>query len=169
MILKQVIVGITAAFTMLSLTACGKGDVSFSDKPEVMACRIIDAVVSNSEDDYLAVYPESVESMYGNYEYLHNLYGLRCRKFNIDYTGEHSYTETELCEFSNEDENGKISYYAYRDGQSVLHIVVGFDTAKNGYVIEEMRATKPDSNSSTSQSLKDNNYPFVDTESVDIE
>ena len=66
-------------------------------------------------------------------------------------------------------EDGRISYYAYRDGQSVLHIVVGFDIAKNGYVIEEMRAVKTDHDNQTSQYFKDNDYPFIDTGNIDID
>ncbi len=156
----------TLVFLGTTLTGGSHANSNIAENPETMVCRVAEAVVSDDEDDYVAIYPDSVNRMYANYESFHDTYALRCMKHGIDYSEDYSFEDTQILKTS--DDGISASYYVYLEGVQMFRIETVYDTANKGYIIEEIKPTKAEDDSYSVFDKAKKSFEVVDTDNIDL-
>ncbi|MBQ3566626.1 MAG: hypothetical protein IJA12_05550 [Oscillospiraceae bacterium] len=160
------------AFSGVSIfaTACGKNiDKSVAESPDVMACRVINSIVSQDEDEYIEIHPDSISSPHDNYDYLMAEYGLRCQRYGIDCDKDYTYKDLSLCITSDEDTtSGRIHYKAFLDETMIFNLSVYYDIQKEGYVVDRMQATLSSEERMTKSQSEEHGYKMIDTSQIEI-
>lgn len=68
-------------------------DMSFAVSPEIMICRVIDAIASNDQWAYCKYYPDSVSSYNQSFDDIYENYAMQCREFGVDYECRRTFME----------------------------------------------------------------------------
>lgn len=144
-------------------------DMSFAESPEIMVCRVIDAIASNDEAAYNSCYPECYSSYHQSFEDIYEKYAMQCREFDIDYEAERNAKDFNVYIFNDKrDTMGMVSFSIYlKDSEYIkFHIKTQFDYQKKGYCIEKITPRNA-GEATAQQSYIQEYYPMVDMENIE--
>lgn len=170
---KKLLTIITSG-VMILCCSCSKNkeqekDMSIAETPEIMVCRVIDAIASNNEKSYVGCYPESESSYHQSFDDIYEKYAMQCREFGIDYETLRSSEDFNIYIFNDKrDTDGMVSFSVYLKGSEYIkfHIKTQYDINKKGYCIEKITPRSP-GESAAAQSYIQERYQLIDTENTE--
>lgn len=144
-------------------------DMSFAESPEIMVCRVIDAIASNDEAAYNNCCSGIENSYDQSFDDIYEKYAMQCREFGIDYETKRSAEDFNLYIYNDKrDTEGFVSFIVYLEDSELVkfHIKTQYDINKKGYCIEEI-IPRNAGEAAAQQSYIKENYSSVDIDNID--
>ena len=116
-------------------------DMSFAESPEIMVCRVIDAIASDDEAAYNNCCSGIENSYNQSFDDIYEKYAMQCREFGIDYETKRSAEDFNVYIYNDKrDTEGFVSFVVYLEDSELVkfHIKTQYDINKKGYCIEEI-------------------------------
>lgn len=116
-------------------------DMSFAESPEIMVCRVIDAIASDDEAAYNNCCSGIENSYNQSFDDIYEKYAMQCREFGIDYETKRSAEDFNVYIYNDKrDTEGFVSFVVYLENSELVkfHIKTQYDINKKGYCIEEI-------------------------------
>lgn len=144
-------------------------DMSFAVSPEIMICRVIDAIASNDRQAYCKYYPDSVSSYNQSFDDIYENYAMQCREFGVDYEITRSTEDFNIYIINDKRHTeGMVSFAIYLKDSNMIkfHIKTQYDINKKGYYIEEI-IPRNAGEATAQQSYIKENYSSIDIDNIE--
>lgn len=144
-------------------------DMSFAVSPEIMICRVIDAIASNDQQAYCKYYPDSVSSYNQSFDDIYENYAMQCREFGVNYEITRSTDDFNIYIINDKrNTEGMVSFSVYLKDSNMIkfHIKTQYDMKKKGYCIEEI-IPRNAGEATAQQSYIKENYSSIDIDNIE--
>lgn len=170
--LKKLLTVISAGVMLLCCSCSEKEqekDMSFAVSPEIMVCRIVDAIAANDQKAYCNYYPDSENSYNQSFDDIYEKYAMQCREFGIDYEVTRSASDFNIYIFNDKRfDEGMVSFSVYLKDSDMIkfHIKTQYDINKKDYCIEEI-IPRDAGEATAQQSYIKENYSSIDIDNIE--
>lgn len=115
-------------------------DMSFAESPEIMVCRVIDAIASDDEAAYNNCCSGIENSYNQSFDDIYEKYAMQCREFGIDYETKRSAEDFNVYIYNDKrDTEGFVSFVVYLEDSELVkfHIKTQYDINKKDTVLKK--------------------------------